>query len=140
MFKRSFFSNIYNFIEKEYRISSINLLHTCEEEARQKRLPVSSGYLKNLPTLHGMLEDDKKLSAHDIEKAIKADIPISDGEFQQMRGGVGSALYRTLKQAQEVTMIFHFLYPLMISTGEIWHFARWGRKAPFLFCLSQGQL
>lgn len=90
------------FVEKEYRISSVCLCHTCEEEARQKRLPVSCGYLKNLPTLHSMLEKEKKLSVHDIERAIKVDIPVSDGEFQQMRGGVGSALYRTLKQAQEV--------------------------------------
>lgn len=97
-----------HFTEKEYRISSVNLLHTCEEEAKQKRLPVSSAYLKNLPTLHGMLEEDKKLSARDIERAIKADIPVSDGEFQQMRGGVGSALYRTLKQAQQVRMLLFF--------------------------------
>lgn len=104
-----YFSFIYIFTEKEYRISSVNLLHTCKEEAKQKRLPVSSAYLKNLPTLHGMLEEDKKLSTHDIERAIKADIPVSDGEFQQMRGGVGSALYRTLKQAQQVRILFFFL-------------------------------
>jgi hypothetical protein len=102
------FSMIFNITEREYCISSVSLLHTCEEEARQKRLPVSSGYLKNLPTLHSMLEKDKKLSAHAIERAIKADIPISDGEFQQMRGGIGSALYRTLKQAQEVQCISFF--------------------------------
>jgi hypothetical protein len=76
---------------------------------KQKRLPVTSTYLKSLPTLHDMLEQNKKLSVHDIERAIKSDIPISDGEYQQMRGGVGSALYRTLKQAQEVCFFF-FLF------------------------------
>jgi hypothetical protein len=40
------FSMIFNITEREYCISSVSLLHTCEEEARQKRLPVSSGYLK----------------------------------------------------------------------------------------------
>ena len=59
-----------------------------------------------------MLDQNKKLSVHDIERAIKSDIPVSDGEYQQMRGGVGSALYRTLKQAQEVCF---FLPSLCLS-------------------------
>lgn len=83
----------------------MELHHNCTKEMKANRLPLSSSYLKDLPSLQNMLEEKKKLSVRDVEKAIKSDIPISEGEYQQMRGGIGSSLNRTLKKAIEVWKI-----------------------------------
>lgn len=94
--------------DRFYRITSACLVHSCLQECLPKRLPLESSYLCSLPSVQRLLMESGKLSIKEVANAIKADLPLSEGEFINMRGGVGSALYRTGQKCFKVSLFLMF--------------------------------
>jgi len=105
---------------------------------KSKRLPVNCQFLKNLPSVSRLLEGEKSISLKTVKDAITSDIPLSEGEYQQMHGEtMGSQVYRTLKQAQQVLFVVLNYCMLTITLGKIWYFEGWSWKASIFEVLSR---
>jgi hypothetical protein len=89
---------------RQYECTKACLVHNCTDDPtpKAKRFALSAPDLAKLPTLQEKLQNGSFVQLKDVESAIVHDLSVTHGELQQMRHGIGSALYQTIQKARKV--------------------------------------
>lgn len=113
-----------------YECSKVCLSHDCEDgpTPKAKRFALRAPDLAKLPSLQEKLKSDTVVQLKDVESAIVKDLPITRGELQQMRHGVGSALHRTIVKARKVRYFKKFYLFINYHLGDLWRSRRWHQQ------------
>ena len=80
------------------------LTHSCDEgpKKKAKRFALSASEIAKLPTLQESFDSTLHVNSKDVETAIVKDLPITQGELEQMRSGRGSSFHNAIQKARKV--------------------------------------